>query len=154
MSWPHHFATTSLSMPDRVAVDSRAFAQMTQAFVISACGLVDEAYIQRVEAGAEGEHFLRQPECTGGSIIVGPSSRVVAGPMGREEGILYADCDLEEGVQAKIRHDFAGHYNRPNVFTLKVNRTAPAIYVADGGKGEPPAEAAIALGLPAPEGEA
>jgi hypothetical protein len=29
-----------------------------------------------------------------------------------EEGILYADCNLELAIQMKLRHDFAGHYNR------------------------------------------
>ena len=45
-----------------------------------------------------------------------PNSRVIAGPMGAEEGILYADCNLEIGIQMKLRHDFAGHYNRPGYF--------------------------------------
>jgi len=40
-----------------------------------------------------------------------------------EEGILYADLDLEGWVRMKMLQDFAGHYNRPDVFTLEVNRT-------------------------------
>jgi predicted amidohydrolase len=34
-------------------------------------------------------------DCCGGSLIVNPMSRIIAGPMGPEERILYADCDLE-----------------------------------------------------------
>ena len=48
--------------------------------------------------------------------------------MGAEEGILYADCDLEIGIQMKLRHDFAGHYNRPDIFHLHINRAAPRLY--------------------------
>ena len=48
--------------------------------------------------------------------------------MGAEEGILYADCNLELGIQMKLRHDFAGHYNRPDIFQLHVNRAAPQLY--------------------------
>ena len=55
-------------------------------------------------------------------------SRILAGPMGAEEGILYADCNLELGVQMKLRHDFAGHYNRPDIFHLQINRAAPRLY--------------------------
>jgi nitrilase len=140
MSWPNHFSTSSCDMPDRVCVDSRAFAQMTQAFVISACGVVDEQYIEKMQAGPAGEQFLRQPDCSGGSVIVAPNSRVIAGPMGREEGILYAECNLELGIQAKIRHDYAGHYNRPDVFQLHVNRATPRIYAVSGAehRAEPP----------------
>jgi aliphatic nitrilase len=48
--------------------------------------------------------------------------------MGAEEGVLYADCNLELGIQMKLRHDFAGHYNRPDIFQLHVNRAAPALF--------------------------
>jgi hypothetical protein len=53
--------------------------------------------------------------------------------MGAEEGILYADCDLEIGIQMKLRHDFAGHYNRPDIFHLQINRSAPKLYSVHGG---------------------
>lgn len=52
--------------------------------------------------------------------------------MGAEEGILYADCNLELGIQMKLRHDFAGHYNRPDIFHLHVNRAAPQLYSVHG----------------------
>ncbi len=38
----------------------------------------------------------------------------------------------------KLRHDFAGHYNRPDVFQVLVNRSAPKIYTVRG-PGEAPA---------------
>ncbi|MCC7487890.1 MAG: carbon-nitrogen hydrolase family protein, partial [Burkholderiales bacterium] len=106
MSWPNHFPTSGDPMRNRVAVDSQAFAQMSKAFVVSACGVVDEDMIRRLEVGPEGEKFLRNPDCSGGSVIVSPASRILAGPLGAEEGILYADCNIEVGVQMKLRHDF------------------------------------------------
>src|SRR5258708_141171 len=132
MSWPNHFPTSGDPMRNRVSVDSQAFAQMSKAFVVSACGTVDERMIRMLQAGAEGEKFLRSPDCSGGSVIVGPNSRVIAGPMGNEEGILYADCNLELGIQMKLMHDFAGHYNRPDIFQLHINRAAPQLYNVHG----------------------
>ena len=132
MSWPNHFPTSGDPMRNRVSVDSQAFAQMSKAWVISACGTVDEDMIRKLEVGPESEKLLRNPDCCGGSIIVSPGSRVVAGPMGAEEGILYAECDLELGVLTKLRHDFVGHYNRPDIFQLQVNRAAPSIYTVRG----------------------
>jgi aliphatic nitrilase len=128
MSWPNHFPTSGDPLRNRVAIDSQAFAQMSKAFVIAACGTVDERMIGMLEPSREAETFLRNPECCGGSLIVDPRSRIIAGPMGAEEGILYAECNLELGIQMKLRHDFAGHYNRPDIFQLHVNRAAPSLY--------------------------
>jgi aliphatic nitrilase len=128
MSWPNHFPTSGDPLRNRVAIDTQAFAQMSKAFVISACGTVDERMIEMLKVGPDGEKFLRDPNCCGGSMIVDPLARIVAGPMGAEEGIIYADCNLELGIQMKLRHDFAGHYNRPDIFQLHINRAAPQLY--------------------------
>src|SRR5688572_11174266 len=128
MSWPNHFPTSGDPLRNRVAIDTQAFAQMSKAFVISACGTVDERMIEMLQASPDGEKFLRDPDCSGGSCIVAPNSRIIAGPMGNEEGILYAECDLDIGIQMKLRHDFAGHYNRPDIFRLHINRAAPQLY--------------------------
>jgi nitrilase len=128
MSWPNHFPTSGDPLRNRVAIDSQAFAQMSKAFVISACGTVDEHMIEMLQAGPAGEKFLRDPNCCGGTLIVDPMARVIAGPMGPEEGILYAECNLDLAIQMKLRHDFAGHYNRPDIFQLHINRAAPQLY--------------------------
>jgi nitrilase len=132
MSWPNHFPTSGDPLRHRVAIDSQAFAQMSKAYVLSACGTVDEDMIKKLQLGPEGEAYLRDPDRCGGSMIVAPNSRIIAGPMGAEEGILYAECDLEKGIFMKLRHDFAGHYNRPDVFQLYVNRSAPRLYTVYG----------------------
>jgi nitrilase len=132
MSWPNHFPTSGDPLRNRVAIDAQSFAQMSKAFVIAACGTVDERMIEMLKVGPEGEKFLRDPDCSGGSCIVAPNSRILAGPMGAEEGILYAECNLEIGIQMKLRHDFAGHYNRPDIFHLQINRAAPRLYSVHG----------------------
>jgi aliphatic nitrilase len=128
MSWPNHFPTVGAPLRERVRIDSQAFAQMTKAFVISACGTVDEGMIERLQLSEADQEVVRDPAFCGGSMIVAPDSTVIAGPMGAEEGILCADLDLEIGVKMKLRHDFAGHYNRPDVFQLHVNSAAPRLF--------------------------
>ena len=61
MSWPNHFPTSGDPLRNRVAIDSQAFAQMSKAFVVSACGTVDERMIEMLQAGPAGEKFLRNP---------------------------------------------------------------------------------------------
>jgi aliphatic nitrilase len=154
MSWPNHFPVSGDPLRNRVSIDSQAFAQMSKAFVISACGTVDEHMIALLEPSAMAEKLLRDPDCTGGSVIVAPNSRIIAGPMGAEEGILYAQCDLELGIAMKLRHDFAGHYNRPDIFHLQINRTAPKLYAVHGGEQDPALaaahDAAVRIGMSVP----
>jgi nitrilase len=71
----------------------------------------------------------------GDSIVVDPSGKVVAGPMHKERGILYATCDLAEVAAARRSLDVVGHYNRPDIFHLEVNRSAAVpVHFAGSGK--------------------
>lgn len=149
MSWPNHFPTSGDPMRNRVSIDSQAFAQMSKAFVVSACGTVDDDMIRKLEVGPEAEKFLRNPDCCGGSVIVAPNSRIIAGPIGAEEGILYADCNIELGIAMKLRHDFAGHYNRPDIFQLQVNRATPSIYTVLGAAEKPALPESESAAMPA-----
>lgn len=48
--------------------------------------------------------------CRGGSVAVGPLGDVIAGPLWDQEGILYAEIDLDEVVKSKLDFDVVGHY--------------------------------------------
>ncbi|HSK97464.1 MAG TPA: carbon-nitrogen hydrolase family protein [Euzebyales bacterium] len=54
----------------------------------------------------------------GYSVIVDPNGTVLAGPLVRGEGILYATLDLDAASARKRLFDPVGHYNRPDVFRL------------------------------------
>jgi nitrilase len=57
----------------------------------------------------------------GGSSIVGPLGKVLAGPNYAGECILTAEIDAGETAEGKFDLDVAGHYARPDVFRLEVN---------------------------------
>jgi nitrilase len=59
----------------------------------------------------------------GGSAIVAPDGKIIAGPIECREEILYAEVDLEAGRAAKWDLDVGGHYARPDLFELHVNRS-------------------------------
>jgi nitrilase len=59
----------------------------------------------------------------GDSVVVEPGGKIVAGPMRREMGILYADIDPERVGIARRSLDVVGHYSRPDIFQLRVNRS-------------------------------
>ena len=60
----------------------------------------------------------------GDSVVIEPGGRIVAGPMRRETGILYAEIDLERVGIARRSLDVVGHYSRPDIFQLHVNTSA------------------------------
>jgi nitrilase len=126
-SWPHFFQKGWHTMPQVADLAGRALSYMAKCFVINACGTIDAAMRNELPATAEDRAFLADPTNLGGSSIISADSRVIAGPMGAEEGILYADIDVEVAIRAKLTHDFAGHYNRPDVFQLVLNTEAPQL---------------------------
>ena len=141
-SWPNHFPTSGDPMRIRVAIDSQAFAQMSKAFVISPCGTVDEDMIAKLQVGPEGEAFLRNPDCCGGSVIVGPTSASSPGRWELRRASSTPTATWNCAIATKLRHDFAGHYNRPDIFQLYVNERRPRLYntYGDDGPCSPPAD--------------
>ncbi|GAB1364154.1 nitrilase [Rhodobacter sp.] len=96
-------------------------------FVLTAC-----QHITRAAYPADHESPLGdEPDLVmmrGGSAIVSPLGRVLAGPDFSGETILYATIDPAEVMRAKFDFDATGHYARPDVFQLVVDtRAKPAV---------------------------
>jgi predicted amidohydrolase len=58
---------------------------------------------------------------SGGSAVIGPHSRYIAGPLFDQTAILYADIDLARITEGHLVLDTQGHYSRPDIFTLQVD---------------------------------
>jgi nitrilase len=96
-------------------------------FVLTACQFIRKREFPttvRVLLGSSGDEVLMR----GGSAIISPLGRVLAGPCFDSETILTADLDLNDLGRAKFDFDVAGHYARPDVFQLIVNE-APMVPV-------------------------
>lgn len=72
----------------------------------------------------------------GGAVVIKPGGGVAAGPMNREKGILYAAVDAEAARSVRKSLDVAGHYGRPDLFHLEIDRRSqpPATFL-DGVAG-------------------
>jgi nitrilase len=96
-------------------------------FVLTAC-----QHITRGAYGPDHESALGdEPDrvmMRGGSAIVSPLGRVLAGPDFSGETVLYAEIDPADVMRAKFDFDVTGHYARPDVFELVVDtRAKPAV---------------------------
>lgn len=58
----------------------------------------------------------------GDAVVYKPFGGVHAGPMHQEKGMLYAEIDTDAARASRRKFDASGHYARPDVFTLNVNR--------------------------------
>jgi nitrilase len=69
----------------------------------------------------------------GDAVVYKPFGDAVAGPMHREKGLLWADIDVGAVAAARRSFDAAGHYARPDVFQLTVNRSrqAPVVFAEE-----------------------
>ena len=112
---------TWLPTMQHVALEGRCF-------VLSACQYLRKRDLPdsvRVSLGDSPDAVLMR----GGSVIVSPLGKVLAGPDFEGETILTADLDLGEIGRGKFDFDAAGHYSRPDVFQLVVDERPMAAVV-------------------------
>ena len=113
-------------------IASRHYAFEGQCFVLAAGSVLSKGNILEgyqslgVESEAMGllEAIPGEPDSwvmRGGSAVIGPDAKYVAGPVYDEACILYADIDLDCIPEGHLTMDSDGHYARPDVFRLEVN---------------------------------
>jgi len=117
----HVAAWPSVSEMHQIA--SRQYAFEGRCFVL-ACGSIlkladlPSELTRPPELAADPEYLAQN----GGSAVIAPDGRYLAGPVFNDETIVCAEIDLDEIDQERMTLDTTGHYARPDVFNLTVNR--------------------------------
>lgn len=100
---------------------SRVYAVEGSCFVLAPCATVSPAMIEDM-CDREDKHGLLHAG-GGHATIFGPDGSMLAAKLPPDqEGLLYADIDLAAIGVAKNAADPAGHYSRPDVTRLLLNR--------------------------------
>ena len=86
----------------------------------NACFVVVVREVMSAERLPPGTPLAEEPiwEMHGGSAIIAPGGKYLAGPVYDEETIVIAEVDLRETITSKWWVDSVGHYARPDVFQL------------------------------------
>jgi len=122
--WPTRRPVSGANFDNLAANRLRAGAH---SFEAKAFGIVSAGYLSR-----EMRDFLvdRDPSAAAviddspraASMFVDPSGAALGDILCEDEGIAYAEFDLNRCVEPKQFHDVVGYYNRFDVFSLNVTR--------------------------------
>ncbi len=141
--WPTHDSAVGENYDLRHAILLRAGAHAFEGklFNVVASGFLDKAARDRLASRDRSAGHVLDASPRGISVVIGPSGTPVSETMQDEEGILYVDIDLSRCVEPKQFHDVSGGYNRFDIFSLTVNRTAqrPISFTAQGAAPDPAA---------------
>ena len=102
---------------------TRFIARESRSFVISVSSLM-----QKSDFPKETPHFDKiiksAPDIlvNGGSCIAGPDGEWIMEPVINKEGIFYETLDFSRVLEERQNFDVVGHYSRPDITQLNVNR--------------------------------
>lgn len=110
---------------------SRTYAVEGQCYVLAPCGMVSEDVVELLCQNDEARSLLK----VGGGFarIYGPDGADLAEPLPPgQEGLLFADINLDAITIAKVAADPVGHYSRSDVTRLLFNSAprSPVTYNA------------------------
>ena len=118
-----------------IEIRSAAHSLEGKVFTISACSVFTQEIADLLGDTEEKKRMVGKGSI-GFSGIFGPNGKLLAGPLDpNEEGMVIAEIDIEQIIEAKLHHDIAGNYNRFDVLSLNINRRPlTAIWEMHGGE--------------------
>jgi len=117
-------APPDYDMAEAIKIRAAAHSFEGKLFTIVSCSTISQEIKDALREDVPDVDELLTRKNSAFSGFIGPNGAVIGTPLIDDEGIVYADIDLEKCIQPKQMHDILGHYNRFDIFDLRVN-TAP-----------------------------
>jgi nitrilase len=114
---------------DRNTIDiTRFIAKESRSFVISVSGLMKVKDFP-ADTPHLGKILQKAPDvlANGGSCIAGPDGEWMVEPVVGKEGLIIETLDFNRVLEERQNFDVSGHYSRPDVTRLTVNRERQSI---------------------------
>lgn len=109
---------------------SATYAIESSAFVLHCTAVLTEKAAQA--NGTVGAPLMSGPG-GGGSAVFGPDGRRLTEPLGvNDEGIVYADLQMDEITRVRMFAHCLGHYSRPDLLWLGVDQNTKPLVRANG----------------------
>lgn len=115
-------APKDYDMAEAIRLRASAHSFEGKVFTVVSCSTISEEIIELMSQSHPEAKDLLSRKNSAFSGVIGPDGRTVGEPLIDVEGICYADIDLNKCIQPRQMHDITGHYNRFDIFELKVNR--------------------------------
>ena len=119
-------APPDYDMAEAIRLRAAAHSFEGKVFTVVSCSTVSEEIVSAMSASHPKARETLARRNSAFSAILGPDGRVIGEPLIDVEGIVYAEIDLSRCIQPRQMHDITGHYNRFDIFDLRVNRRALA----------------------------
>lgn len=117
-------APPDYDMAEAIRLRAAAHSFEGKVFTVVSCSTVSEEIIEALSETHPEARAMLSRRNSAFSGVLGPDGRVIGAPLIDDEGIVYADIDLSRCIQPRQMHDITGHYNRFDIFDLRVNRKA------------------------------
>ncbi|WP_396180716.1 carbon-nitrogen hydrolase family protein [Flavobacterium sp.] len=117
-------APPDYDMAEAIKIRAAAHSFEGKLFTIVSCSTISLEIKDALRADVPNVDALLDRKSSAFSGFIGPNGALIGQPLIDEEGLVYAEIDLEKCIQPKQMHDILGHYNRFDIFDLRVN-TAP-----------------------------